>query len=407
MKPGLYYEPKRPKHWIVRWHSQYDPHTGTSHWYSKAFALKVEAQQFLLQRQQEQVDGIQQKPEPLQLGEFCSKWLSTRTELRENTKDLYLRLFKRLEAYYGAFAELNSITPQRAAEFIAAQKIVAKNGAGRALSAWSLEQVKRASRAVFEGAKEWQLVRSNPFKSLKSRRPPVHKWHYISMNEYQSLIDVTKNLQRKCFYSVAYFCGLRLSELLSLTWDCIDFEHSRLTLVNRKGTPEAPPFLLKDYEQRSIPIPKHTLDLLVAWHDQAPVKVPFVFLSAARYEIVKRKWAECRKAGKPWRNGYLANNLRREFLRDCKRSGLKATGKLCIHVLRKSCAQNLADNLPVALTKSILGHASVSTTLAHYNQIMPTHEQQALEVMQNLYEKSIAQDKAQKAEQATDEPSPK
>lgn len=166
----------------------------------------------------------------------------------------------------------------------------------------------------------------------------------------------------------------------------MDFEQGQLIIANKSGNLSMPPFRVKDHEARVIPLPPHTIDLLTQWQAQAPEGVPYILLSANRYEIVKAKWAELRKESKPWRNQYMVNNVLREFKKHCKRAGIKPTGKLSIHTLRKSCGQNWADHLPMNVVKELMGHSSIATTQEFYMQVDKDHRIKAAQAIQQLIE---------------------
>jgi len=147
-----------------------------------------------------------------------------------------------------------------------------------------------------------------------------------------------------------------------------------------------PPFHVKDHEARSIPLNAHTIDLLTQLQAKAPEGVPCILLDRERYERVRRKWQQLRKEGKPWRTRFMANNILRDFKSHCKRAGIKPTGKLTIHTLRKSAGQNWADYMPMNVVKELMGHSKAETTLEYYNQVDRDHEKKAARVIQKLLE---------------------
>ena len=91
--------------------------------------------------------------------------------------------------------------------------------------------------------------------------------------------------------------GGRLGELFNLCWPDIDFERGRVYINNREGNAKMPPFLIKDHESRCIPLPKHTLDLLIQYQNEAPEGVPYILLTEDRYMRIQVKWDEYRKSG--------------------------------------------------------------------------------------------------------------
>ena len=104
-----------------------------------------------------------------------------------------------------------------------------------------------------------------------------------------------------------------MREAFNLTWYCLDFQKNILLVANREPTVDLPPFYIKDHETRRIPLPTNTIDLLTQWQTEAPEGVPYLLMTKERYELVKEKWRDVRRAGLPWRNRYVINNVLRNF----------------------------------------------------------------------------------------------
>jgi len=387
-KIGLYRDPRKKKPWVVRWFGEYDPAAGKQRRYSKSFRLKAEAEEFQAAKGQEISQGTPRDRMPkVTLSSFCRDWLNARKpDLRPASYELYLYAIKRLEAYFGKETCVQDITPKDAVVFVSKQKSLAKGHEGESLSDWSREQIKRYCKLIFDAAVKWGLMRTNPFDALSFKKPATKRWHRVTPAEYHALSEAAPTLRWKVLYALAYTSGARIGELFSLTWNDIDFESGKLIISSRDGTATMPPFHVKDHEARSIPLPTHTIDLLTQWQAKAPEGVPHILLDRERYDHVRRKWQELKKAGKPWLNRYTVNNVLRDFKSHCKRSGIKPVGKLTIHTLRKSAGQNWADHLPMNVVKELMGHSKAETTLEYYNQVDKDHEQKAARVIQKLLE---------------------
>jgi len=291
-----------------------------------------------------------------------------------------------------------SIFSKKAAVFVAEQRNLTKGCEGKNLSDWSREQIKRNCKAMFETAVQWGLLRTNPFKSLQSKKLGTKRWHRVTVEEYHELIEAAPTLRWKAFYALAYTSGARLHELFSLTWNDIDFENGRLIIANREGTADMPPFHVKDHESRRIPLPEHTIKLLTEWQARIPEGVPYILLTKERYACVKAKWQQLHKNGKPWRNRYMVNNVLRDFKKHFKRAGIKPVGRLTIHTLRKSCGQNWADHLPMNVDKELMGHSNISTTQEFYTQVDKDHEAKAARIMQRLIDSADSNKKSKKTD---------
>jgi integrase len=399
-KIGLYRDPRKKKPWVVRWFGEYDPATGKQRRYCKSFRLKVEAEEFQAAKRQEVGQGVpRDRAQDVTLSSFCKDWLNTRKpELKPASIELYGQTIDRLLGHFGKDARLQGITPKEAAVFVAQQKSLAIGHVGEELSDWSREQIKRHCKTVFETAVEWGLLATSPFKFLRSKKPANKRWHRVKVEEYHALLEVAPNLRWKVFYSLAYTSGARMAELFSLTWNDIDFEKGRMIIANREGSVDMPPFDVKDHEARRIPLPKHTIDLLTQWQTATAEGVPYILLTSARYRRVKAKWRRLRKAGKPWRNRYMVNNVLRDFKRHFRKAGIKPVAKLTVHTLRKSCGQNWADHLPMNVVKELMGHSSIATTAEFYNQVDADHEAKAARVVQRLIDRAESNTKSNKTD---------
>lgn len=390
-KIGLYKDPRNTnKPWVVRWYGEYDPATGKQRRYNKSFRLKAAAEEFQAAKMQEFGQGLPRDKGPkVALGTFCEEWLNTKKpDLKPATYDLYCYAVRRLEAYFGQDAPIQDIAPKDAAIFVSKQRSIARGREGSPLSDWSREQIKKYGKLVFDAALKWGLVPMNPFDALSFKKLATRRWHRVTASEYRSLSEAAPTLRWKAFYALAYTSGARLAELLSLTWNDLDFESGRLIISNREGTGDMPPFHVKDHEARRIPLPPHTIDLLAEWQTQAPEGTPYILLGKERYQRIKARWEKLQRENKPWRNRYMVNNALREFKRHYRRAGIRPVGKLTIHTLRKSCGQNWADHLPMNVVKELMGHSKAETTLEYYNQVDKDHEKKAARVVQKLIEKA-------------------
>lgn len=107
------------------------------------------------------------------------------------------------------------------------------------------------------------------------------------------------------------------------------------------------------------------------------------------------KWEQFQKQGTPWRNRDLVNNRLREFKRHLKWAGIKPNGSLSLHTLRKSCVQNWANHLPPNVTKELVGHASISTTMEYYTQVDGDHRAKAAAVINSLVSDCLEENTAE------------
>ena len=194
--------------------------------------------------------------------------------------------------HYGPSQAVQAITREAADRFVATRKIIHQDHQGKQLSSWGRSKHHRNARAIFNKATRWGYIVENPFTGLQTKKLTSAPWQHLSPEAFKSLLSAVSDLRRRCLYAVQYGCGLRYGEGVNLLWDgrCLDFERGRVNIENRDGSKDVPPFRVKDYEARSIPMPQWVSDMLADLQAQAEQGCPFVFLTVERWELVRDKW---------------------------------------------------------------------------------------------------------------------
>ena len=187
---------------------------------------------------------------------------------------------------------------------------------------------------------------------------------------------------------MCYTGGLRFSEAVSLRWS--DINDGEVNLRNRPGTDTEPEFLLKDYEERTIPLPPATLNILEdlkTYAEATDEASPYVVLSESLHGKMMARWNHADKNTRvawKWQDAFY--NAGREFHRHLRKAEIEpAPGEtLSIHTLRKSCIQNWANKLPMNVTKELAGHSNIATTQKYYCQVDSYYRAKAAEVIEDV-----------------------
>jgi integrase len=388
-KVGIYKDPRNKRRpWCCRWYGEYDPATNKRRRYGKSFRLKVEAERFMAEQATAFRQGQRRDtPEDITLKAFCRDWLKTRRrELRPESVKLYRNTIDRLLSYFGTSTLLGRITPRSAAKFIAElERLDGKDGE---LSNWARHRALRQCKTIFGTAVVWELIPRDPFKNIKPPKLILEPWHYLTPSEYERLLGTAPSLRWKALYALAYTGGLRFGELFSLTWSAVDLKMGEAKIENRPATATTPPFAIKDYETRTIPLPKHTVDILVdlkTYYAATNEKTPYVLLNRRQFETVSAKWQKYRQEKRPWRNQDMTNNTGREFERHLRGAGIKPEETMTVHVIRKSCITNWANTINnPKVTQRLAGHADLKTTMRYYCQVTRDQKAQAAQAIDDL-----------------------
>jgi len=214
-------------------------------------------------------------------------------------------------------------------------------------------------------------------------------WHRITVDEFNRILEHTTTLRNHVFYSLLYWCGLRCNEALSLlaNGSNIDFENGQVHLKSRPGTQTMPPFVLKDKEPRSIPIPKLVLSLLIQLNKEHNSDCPYLLIPPERWKVVQQTWKKMRQEGRAreWQNWRLVCNPLRDFKIYCKRAGIQTDEKINLHGLRKGWACNLAEKGIAPKTLCELGGWSDPSVLhEYYSKATDANRDRARQVLDEL-----------------------
>lgn len=379
--------------YLIRWYGEYNPITDKYTRYSRSFRTRKEAEAFAAKKQAEINYGESKDPVNITLKQLCDDVIRIKSnDLREATIEGYRQVRKQLCAFFGPNVKITSINKQKATEFIFSRKLICESHikSGRTeLSGWGYKHYLKNCSAIFSMAVDWEYIKKNPFSKIKISTPTSKDWHFFNKDEFNAILKHTPNLRLKCLYAVLYGTGIRIGEAVNLLWNGkdVDFENNRINVRNRAGSEILPPFSIKDHQNRSIPMPEWLTKMLVKLQNTATSNNPFLFITNERWGKVQQKWIQYRaqKKTKKWQNRDMCNNLLRNFKVHCRYAGIKTEEKLTLHCLRKSYAQNLANNnIPVATLKNLMGHCSIRCTEDYYLKASTPNELAAVKVLNSL-----------------------
>jgi integrase len=150
--------------------------------------------------------------------------------------------------------------------------------------------------------------------------------------------------------------GLRISEIVGLTWDRVDLEAGTIT-VDRQMTPKRRLGPVKTKRSRRVvPMPDMVAEALRA-HREAFPPVAQDVMDADGKRVHRVALVFTRNDGAP----ALSDNLRKPFTRACKAVGLASS--VCFHVLRHTYASLLIEaGTHLMVIRDRMGHSSIKIT---------------------------------------------
>ena len=182
-----------------------------------------------------------------------------------------------------------------------------------------------------------------PFKESKGRI------RVVSKDEETALLRLLRATEKPVYLETADLVeclldtGCRLSEMLDLLYQDIDFQNNQIRIWINKGD-----------RPRSIPMTTRVKSILLARQEQSPLK-PFAI---TKYQADKC-WAWVRK-----------------------RMGLECDGDYVIHSCRHTCASRLVNaGVDLYVVKEWLGHSTIKIT-ERYAHLDPSKLVRAAEVLE-------------------------
>jgi integrase len=232
-------------------------------------------------------------------------------------------------------------------------------------SGWEVcNHLRNLMSKIFACAKKWgHFAGENPAIGVDlPEKVPVREKHALSSPQCQLLLA---NLPEpvRTIALVGILAGLRVGEILGLSWEYVDFVAKTIRIENAVyrgvlGTPKT------KGSRRTLPMPQSLLEALRSHSNGLLNPTGLVFAT---------------RTGKP----YSDTNLLARVLRP---AGVKIGAPwLSWHTLRRTHATLLSQSgASPKDAQAQLGHAHISTTMDIYTQPTPQHQREAVDRLSQL-----------------------
>jgi site-specific recombinase XerD len=260
------------------------------------------------------------------LSELLTRFESTRSDsIRPSTMELY-RLAVNLFTDVCGDRVIDQYTVSDVERFKNAQ-------IERKVSKVSVNIWLRGVKSVFGFALKHEWIAKSPFQRSLEFSIPQQTPTYVAKDDFQKLLGKVKDPMLRDLFMFAALTGLRLSEILNLKWDKVDFDKRQITIANTET------FTTKTGRMRTIPM-----------HD-----LVFNLLSARKGNT--EGYVFCKRGGFPLLKNYVSKKFK-NAVRDAE-----LLESLHFHSLRHTCASWLVGaGVSLYVVQNILGHTNISTT---------------------------------------------
>lgn len=265
------------------------------------------------------------------LEEFAATWLDLYAAHRNKPSE---QRNKRVFLRNHILPLLGRLRPEAVAETHVEQLVAAKVRQG--LAAKSINNVLMTLSKMLRCAEEWGVIATAP--KVRLLKAPPGKYDFLEPFESARLLAGARTARFRTMVLVALRTGLRISELVGLTWENVDLPRRTLhvrqaVVLGILGTP-------KSNRERHVPLPE---DAAAALLELGPSS-GWVFRHGDGRQVNDRA-------------------SRRMLHMACRAAGLRRIGW---HVLRHTFASQLVGmNAPLRNVQEMLGHASVEMTMKY------------------------------------------
>lgn len=204
----------------------------------------------------------------------------------------------------------------------------------------------RTLKAAFSKAVDWNYVKENYFLKVKLPKKQQVNPAYISHTQLAEIGGQIENETIRGLVVFAFYTGMRLNEIVNLTWRNVNLSTRIITVGDAE-------FTTKGRNQRYIPICEEVARILTFSLREKEKVIPI----GNNYVFSKRNG-----------EGFTGDYVSKIFKKACKAVGTDKS--IHFHSLRHSFASNLVQKgVNLYTIKELLGHSSISTTeiYAHLN----------------------------------------
>jgi integrase len=316
--------------------------------------------------------GVYSEPSKINISQWLDTWFNTykKMYIKEQTSDLYLTMMDSVINPRIGELKLRDIKQMHIQELV---NRLCKDGYATS----TIYKVKNILNPAFRIAKMNKLIQDNPFQNIQMPQGSEKQVLALSRQEQAKFEANVGHSNFHELFITALDSGIRIGELLALTWKDINFNKKEInitkTLITKREEKTGKKVLEVQHtpktksSNRTVPMTKRVYKLLCK------------LLTKRKENCFKdNNIVFCSKVG----TYAYPKNIRRSLGIIFKRSGIDLSG---VHILRHTFATRLfEESVAIKTISKILGHCRIEITLNIYTHIFKESEEKAIDVLDNL-----------------------
>lgn len=309
------------------------------------------------------------EPSSMPLGKWMTFWLENfkRLKLKPKTYEVY-----ETQTQHNIIPILGDI-PLKDLNTLHIQKYI--NDKSKTLAPATVRKQFMILNSALEKAVVNEHITKNPCKHVELPVLEQKEIKALTLNEENRFIEASKKDRLHTLFIVALDSGLRLGELLALTWNDIDLDKAEIN-VNKNIVH------VKDYEGKSKN--KNILTVQDNPKTRSSIrKVPIPRRSLLLLKELKAKTNTIIVFATKTGNYLNPRNVERSFVRIATKAGIEGYN---VHSCRHTYATRLFEiGVSVNVVSKLLGHSKVSITTDVYISVIPSLKSDAVKALDLLH----------------------
>lgn len=253
-----------------------------------------------------------------------------------------------------------------------------KQNSDEKLSNNTINKIMILLKKMFDSGIRNELITKNPCQNLRKlpiKKPELNFWGIEEFLKFKSLITEDE-YQYNLFFTLAYFTGMRMGEILALTWNDINFYTSTIHVtksvyyVNKTNHVNS---TKTRAGTRYITLNQKLLNTLKEWKIKQGEILSQFTTSTQNLQVIQSTPVTVTK-----------NMIDKKFKQILQRD--PSLKRIRIHDFRHSHASLLINQgEDYLVVKERLGHASITTTIDTYSHLYPSKQKSIADKLDNLY----------------------
>ena len=350
-----------------------DPQTGKrkQQWVSVK-GTKKEAEKRLSELLHQLDTGTFMRPTKTTLAEYLERWLKDYVwpNLAPRTAEGYEHIMHRHLIPALGNMTLMQLKPEHLQRYYSEKLAGGRCDSSGGLSAQTVRHHHTALHKALQTAVEWGLLNHNVADAVsppRVQRPEIQTWGEDDITRF---LEATKDTPYFALFYVAFFTGMRRSELLALRWQDIDFILSQIYVSRSLHVLKGGKVVFRSPKtakgRRTVALPPSAILLLKEHYEKQKLERVMLGIPLTDDDLVFSHFD-----GKP----LLPNTVTHAWIKLVRRTGLKG---IRLHDARHSHASlMLKQGIHPKIVQERLGHSSIQITLDTYSHVAPGLQQAA------------------------------